>query len=149
MTKEELLALLDKALPHGGSGTVLLATCDGSRPHVRAMASVRDGLHFYIGTARCSAKVRDITACPAIEIAALLPAPGGDGQLRIAGTAAEVKGKALHDAWERARGYDVHFFMKGGLDDPEFYACTIRPERVVLMLPGTIDQEELPLFWFA
>jgi general stress protein 26 len=149
MTKDELLALLDKTLPQGGSATVLLATCNGTRPRVRAMASVRDGLRFYIGTARCSDKVRDIGACPSIEILALLPQANGVGQLRIAGKAVEVTGTRLHEAWTRARGYDVHFFMKGGLDDPGFYACTIEPERVLLMLPGSMDEQELPLAWFA
>ncbi len=148
MTKEELLALLDRVLPQGGNGTVLLATCDGSRPRVRAMASVRDGLRFYIGTARRSGKVRDIAACPSIEILALIPGEKGIGQLRLAGRAAEIKGKALHDAWTRAKGYDVTFFMKGGLDDPEFYASAFRPERALLMLPGSMDEQELPVSWF-
>jgi general stress protein 26 len=149
MTQDEVLALLDKMLPQGGSGTVLLATCDGERPRVRAMASVRDGLRFYIGTARASQKVHDIAACASIEIVALLPQPDGVGQLRIAGKAVEVKGKALHDAWTRAKGYDVHFFMKGGLDDPGFYACTVEPDRALLMLPGSMDEQELPLSWFG
>jgi general stress protein 26 len=149
VTREEIVGLLDKVLPQGGRGVVLFATCDGQRPGVRAMAAVRDGLRFYIGTARCSQKVRDITACPSVEIVALLPQGDGVGQLRIAGKAVEVKGKTLHEAWARAKGYDVHFFMKGGLDDPGFYACTIEPDRAVLMLPGSMDEQELPLPWFA
>jgi general stress protein 26 len=149
VTKGEVVGLLDKVLPQGGSGVVLFATCDGQRPRVRAMASVRDGLKFYIGTARRSQKVRDIANCPSVEIVALLPHGDGVGQLRIAGKAVEVKGQALHDAWARAKGYDVHFFMKGGLDDPEFYACTIEPDRAVLMLPGSMDEQELPLAWLA
>jgi general stress protein 26 len=149
VTREEVVALLDEVLPQGGRGVVLLATCDGQRPRVRAMAAVRDGLRFYIGTARVSQKVRDITAHPSVEIVALLPRADGVGQLRIAGKAIEVEGQALHEAWVRAKGYDVHFFMKGGLDDPGFYACTVEPDKALLMLPGGMDEQELPLSWFA
>lgn len=149
MTKQEILTLLDQALPQGGRGTVLLATCDGTVPRVRAMASVRDGLRFYVGTARCSRKVRDIAACPSVEILALLPGEKGVGQLRISGRAVELRGAELHSAWTRAKGYDVRFFMPGGLDDPGFYACGIEPTRAVVMLPGTMDEEEIPLAWLS
>jgi len=63
---------------------------------------VRDGFHFYFGTARCTGKGRDIAACPEVEIVALLPLDKGIGQLRVAGRAVEVKGKPLHEAWARA-----------------------------------------------
>ncbi len=149
MTKDEVLALLDKTLPAGGRGAIVLATWDGQHPRVRAMAVARDGLRFYIGSARNSGKVRDITVCPEVEIIALLPQGDGVGQLRIAGKAIEIKGKALHDAWARAKGYDVTFFMKGGLDDPGFAAFRIDAERALLMPPGTMDEEELSLSWFA
>ena len=149
MTKDEALALLDKALPAGGQGAIVLATWDGQHPRVRAMAVARDGLKFYIGTARNSAKARDIAKCPEVEIIGLLPQGDGVGQLRIAGKAVEIKGKALHDAWTRAKGYDVTMFMKGGLDDPGFAVFLIDVERALLMPPGTMNEEELPLSWFA
>ncbi len=149
MTKDEVLALLDKTLPAGGRGAIVLATWDGQHPRVRTMAVARDGLRFYIGSARDSGKVRDIAKCPEVEIIALLPQGDGMGQLRIAGKAVEIEGKALHDAWARAKGYDVTFFMKGGLDDPGFYACTVEPDRALLMLPGTMNEQELPLSWFT
>jgi general stress protein 26 len=112
------------------------------------MGIVRDGLHFYFGTARCTGKGRDIAACPEVEVVALLPLDKNVGQLRIAGRAVEVKGKPLHDAWARAEGYDVTFYMKGGLDDPEFAAFRIEVEKALLMPPGTMNEEELPLAWF-
>jgi general stress protein 26 len=149
VTKDEVLALLDKTLPAGGRGAIVLATWDGQHPRVRAMAVARDGLRFYIGSARNSGKVRDIAVCPEVEIIALLPQGDGVGQLRVAGKAVEIKGKALHDAWGRAKGYDVTFFMKGGLDDPGFAAFRIDAERALLMPPGTMDEEELSLSWFA
>jgi general stress protein 26 len=149
VTKDEVLALLDKTLPNFPGGAVVLATCDGHRPHARAMGLVRDGLHFYVGTSRTSAKAKDITTHPQVEIVALLGLASGTGQLRIAGKAIEVKGKALHEAWTRARGYDVSQFMKGGLDDPGFAAFRIEPEKVLLMPPGSMNEEELPQAWFA
>ncbi len=94
MTKEEVLALLDKTLPAGGHGAIVLATRNGECPRVRAMAVARDGLKFYIGTARNSAKARDIARCPSIEIIRLLSQGNDTGRLgRIAGKAVEVKGR--------------------------------------------------------
>lgn len=149
MTKDEVLSLLDKTLPKGKGGAIVLATCDGRRPRARAMGLVRDGLHFYVGTARATAKAREMTACPEVEIVALLSQADGVGQLRIAGRAVEVKGEALHDAWARAGGYDVSLFMKGGLDDPGFAAFRIEADKAVLMPPGSMNDEELPRSWFA
>ena len=149
MTKDEALSLLEKTLPKGPGGAIVLATCDGGHPRARAMGLVRDGFHFYVGTARASAKARDMTARPEVEIVALLSQANGVGQLRIAGRAVEVKGKALHDAWTRAGGYDVSLFMKGGLDDPGFVAFRIEPEKALLMPPGSMNEEELPRTWFA
>jgi uncharacterized pyridoxamine 5'-phosphate oxidase family protein len=82
VTKEEVLALLDKTLPKGPGGAVVLATCDGHRPRARAMGLVRDGFHFYFGTARCTGKGRDIAARPEVEVVALLPLGKNVGQLR-------------------------------------------------------------------
>jgi uncharacterized pyridoxamine 5'-phosphate oxidase family protein len=146
--QEEVLVLLDKTLPKGPGGAVVLATCDGHRPRARAMGLVRDGFHFYFGTARSTGKGRDIAACPEVEIVALLPLDKGIGQLRVAGRAVEVKGKPLHEAWARAEGYDVTFYMKGGLDDPEFAAFRIDVEKALLMPPGTMNEEELPIACF-
>jgi general stress protein 26 len=67
----------------------------------------------------------------------------------VAGKAVEVKGKPLHEAWARGRGYDTKRYFPGGLDDPELVAYRIEPTRVQLLAPGKMNEEALPPACFA
>lgn len=149
MTKEELLGILDELLPLDPNPTMFLSTRDDRAPHVRPLSLVRDGCHFYCAGARCSDKARQIAAHPQVEFVALLKRGEHTGYVRAAGKAVEVRGKSLHEAWTRGKGYDTKMYFPGGLDDPDLIAYRIEPTQVRLLLPGTMDEQALPLAWFA
>jgi general stress protein 26 len=149
MTKEELLRILDELLPPEPNPTMFLATRDDRWPHVRPLSLARDGCRFYCASARCSDKARQITAHPEVEFVALLRRGENTGYLRVEGRAVEIKGKPLHEAWARGRGYDTKRYFPGGLDDSELVAYRIEPTRVHLLLAGKMDEEALPPAWFA
>lgn len=151
MTKEEVLRMLDELLPVDKNPTMFLATRDDRLPHVRPLSLVRDGLRFYCASARCSDKSREIAAHREVELVVLLRKGENTGYLRVAGRAAEVKGKPLHEAWARGKGYDTKMYFPGGLDDPELIAFRIEPAQVRLLAPapGKMDEEELPTALFA
>lgn len=148
MTPHELRALLDELLPLSPNPTLFLATWDGQCPRVRPMSLVRDGLRFHIGTGRSDAKSVQISAHPHVEFVVLLPRGNDTGYLRVTGTVVEVKGKEMHEAWARGKGYDVTAYAPGGLDNPGIVVYRIVPSRVRLNVPGTMGEEELPVDWF-
>lgn len=113
------------------------------------MSLVRDSLRFYIGTGRSDAKSGHIRAHPQVEFVVLLPHGRNTGYLRVAGTAHEVKGKEVHEAWTRGKGYDVTAYAPGGLDNPGIVVFRVAPESARLNVPGTMGEEPLPQEWFA
>ena len=149
MTRQEFLSLLDELLPLEPNRTMFLATYDGHSPRVRPMSLVRDRLHFYLGTGREDAKSVHIRTHPEVEFAVLLPRGTDTGYLRVSGTAVEVKGADMHEAWKRGKGYDVTTYAPGGLDNLGIIVFRIVPSSVRLNVPGTMGLEELPLSWFA
>ena len=149
MTKQEFERLLNESLPLDSETVAFVATWDGQRPRLRPLVFVREGLRFHFATARCSAKVRELTAFPHIESVVLLKQGGHLGQLRLAGDVVEVKGKALHAAWDAGHGYDATMYFPGGLDDPDLIAFRLRPEHIAFSPPSGGETEELPAAWFS
>jgi len=148
ITSKQLVELLDRTLPVEAEPTVCLATCDLDGPHVRNLSLVRDRLSFYFATSRDSEKMSQLKEHGNVELFAVLRGETKLGSLRVAGTLVEVEGAPLHEAWERAQGYDAKRHFAGGLDDPELIAFRIQPVRVRLRRPG--DREvDVPIELFT
>ena len=148
MTRQEFERFLDEALPLGGETVGFVATWDGERPRVRPLVFVRHGLRFHFATARCSAKVREMTAFPRIEAVVLLKHGGHLGQLRFAGGVVEITGEVLRAAWDAGHGYDARMYFRGGLEDPDLIAFRLRPDHVSFSPPDGGENEALPPCWF-
>lgn len=146
-TKEEMLALLEETAPADKHPTVFLATWDGTGSRVRPVTLVRDGLYFYFGTGRKDNKTRQIAGWPQVEFVVLLKHEF-IGYLRVSGKAVEMTGPEKREAWERGKGYDVEKYWEGGLDDPRFIMFSIVPDSMRLVVPGEMNEQELPPEWF-
>jgi|GEM_PF-1076070 len=144
---QKLLSLLDETIPVDKPPALFLATWDGQSPRVRPVSLVRDGLRFYFGTGRQDDKSKQIGMCPNVEFVVLLKKEF-TGYLRVSGGAVEMTGPGKHEAWERGRGFDVKQYWEGGLDDPRFIMFRVIPDSVRLVVPGEMNEQELPMDWF-
>ncbi len=147
-SREELLGFLDEVIPNDKPHpTLFLATWDGECPRVRPVTLVRDGLSFYFSTGRMDNKSKQIASYPRVEFLVLLKKEF-TGYLRVSGKAVEMVGPEKHEVWKRGKGFDLKQYWEGGLDDPRCIMFRIVPDSVRLLVPGEMNERELPLEWF-
>jgi general stress protein 26 len=108
-----------------------VATVADDEPRVRMVHPTWEGSVLWFATSKQSSKARQLAANPAIDVQFQVAAPEFVHLL--------VRGRAelLDDAETRAQvwevmDYDLAEFWPGGVDDPDFLAVKITPQRVEL-----------------
>ena len=127
-----------EALSHlAGYSSVMLATVDASRPHVRPVTLIEYDNAYWIETGTTSAKTRQIRDNPKVELCLVFADGTNSGYVRLAGRA-----KIVTDAATRERVSSHTEFFKdywSGPDDPSFTLLHIVPEAVEYMRPGEME----------
>jgi general stress protein 26 len=123
--KEKILAIIKES-----HLMAYLATCDGSKPDVRPIATViEDDLTIWIATYTGSKKVKQIKANPNICLAFVTP-PQGQNAANVYGTAEIIDNNLQKERIWNLSDFPMSTFFPNGPLAPEFTLLKIKADRI-------------------
>ena len=127
--KDEFFAAVNAASEKAVWAAVATSTPEG--PRVRMVHPTWEGDTLWFATSKASAKAAQIAASPAIDIQYQV-APPDFVHIMVRGTAELLDdSESRRHAWD-VLDYDLAEFWPAGVDDPDYVAIKITPQRVEL-----------------
>jgi general stress protein 26 len=108
-----------------------VATVDGSSPKVRMVHPTWEGDILWFATSKKSPKAIHLMANPAIDVQFQV-APPDFVHLMVAGTVEVLDDQASREHCWEVLDYDLAEFWPAGVNDPDYVAIRITPQRVEL-----------------
>ena len=108
-----------------------VATVAGSRPKVRMVHPTWEGEILWFATSKASPKAIQLRANPAIDVQFQV-APPDFVHLMVSGTSEVLDDQASREHCWDVLDYDLAEFWPAGVNDPDYVAIRITPQRVEL-----------------